>query len=253
MLAANASASQNLHKQSSAAIWSMAIAGVGATLIAGAFAMWMTTMKITRPLARMIERMKALAKGDHGIEIDGVLRRDEIGEMAGAVQVFKSNAIRRVQARAGGRRPSLRGGGRAARVEGEKARAAATQGKAMASLGDGLKRIAGGDLTTRLDSDFPAEFARIREDFNAASEKLMETPARRHFEHRRDSCRRAGHLTASDNLSQRTEQQAASLEETAAALVRVTKDADRSRRKAPSMEPGGRQRRRRRQKGRDHR
>ena len=55
-------------------------------------------MKIARPLARMIERMKALANGDHSVEIDGVDRRDEIGEMAAAVEVFKINAIQRVRA-----------------------------------------------------------------------------------------------------------------------------------------------------------
>ena len=175
VIASNAEASQSLRKQASAAIWSMAIAGVGATLIAGVIAIWMTTMKIARPLARMIERMKALAKGDHGIEIDGVDRRDEIGEMAGAVQVFKTNAIQRVQAEKEAAEHRSEAEAQRGRVEGEKARAAEVQSKAMASLGDGLQRLAGGDLTTRLDSDFPSEFAKIRDDFNAAAEKLMGT------------------------------------------------------------------------------
>jgi methyl-accepting chemotaxis protein len=222
VIASNAEASQSLRKQASAAIWSMAIAGVGATLIAGVIAIWMTTMKIARPLARMIERMKALAKGDHGIEIEGVDRRDEIGEMAGAVQVFKTNAIQRVQAEKEAAENRSEAEAQRGRVEGEKARAAAVQSRAMASLGDGLQRLAGGDLTARLDSDFPSEFAKIRDDFNAAAEKLMETvrgvvssTSVIHSGTRELSA-------ASDNMSRRTEQQAASLEETAAALEEIT-------------------------------
>ena len=222
VIASNGEASQSLRKQTSAAIWSMAIAGVGVTFVAGMIAIWMTTMKIARPLTRMIARMKALAKGDHSIEIDGIDRRDEIGEMAGAVQVFKTNAIQRVQAEKEAAEHRSEAEAERGRVESEKARAAEVQSKAMASLGDGLQRLAGGDLTTRLDSDFPSEFAKIRDDFNAAAEKLMETVRGVVSSTGAIHSGARGISSASDNLSQRTEQQAASLEETAAALCEIT-------------------------------
>jgi methyl-accepting chemotaxis protein len=41
--------------------------------------------------------MKALAGGDLGVEVDGHNRRDEVGDMARAVQVFKDNAIERTR------------------------------------------------------------------------------------------------------------------------------------------------------------
>ena len=71
-LAANAKASQDLNRQANDATVSMAVAGIAATLLAGAFAAWMTTFKVARPLSRMVERMKALAGGDLGVEIEGL-------------------------------------------------------------------------------------------------------------------------------------------------------------------------------------
>ena len=228
LLAANATASQGLNVKSSVAIWSMAGVGLASTLLAGAFALWMSTFKITRPLSRMVERMRALAKGDLKVEIDGLERGDEVGEMANAVQVFKTNAIERVRAEKEAAEHRAENEAERRRVEAEKARAAETQGQAMAQLGDGLRRLAGGDLTTRLDQRFPAEFAKIHDDFNAAASKLMQTV--------RAVVTSAGAIhagsreisTSSDDLSRRTEQQAAQLEETAAALDEITATLKRS-------------------------
>src|SRR6266404_1421319 len=50
---------------------------------------------ITRPLQRMTGAMKDLAGGKLDVEVPGIGRRDEIGEMADAVEVFKSNAVTR--------------------------------------------------------------------------------------------------------------------------------------------------------------
>ncbi|NPV23560.1 methyl-accepting chemotaxis protein [Bradyrhizobium aeschynomenes] len=50
---------------------------------------------ITHPLNRMTAAMKSLAGGRLDVEVPGIGRRDEIGEMAGAVEVFKSNAVAR--------------------------------------------------------------------------------------------------------------------------------------------------------------
>ncbi|RAI44381.1 methyl-accepting chemotaxis protein [Rhodoplanes roseus] len=51
--------------------------------------------RITTPLQRMTATMKSLAAGALEVAIPGTGRRDEIGEMAGAVAVFKANAIER--------------------------------------------------------------------------------------------------------------------------------------------------------------
>ena len=51
---------------------------------------------ITRPLQRMTVAMKALAGGKLDVEVPGIGRHDEVGEMAEAVEVFKSNAAARL-------------------------------------------------------------------------------------------------------------------------------------------------------------
>ena len=222
LLAANAGASQGLNVKASEAVTSMAVVGVVSTLLAGAFALWMSTFKISRPLVRMVERMGALARGDLEVEIDGLERGDEVGEIANAVQVFKTNAVERVRVEKEAAEHRAEVETERRRVEAEKARAAETQTQAMSQLGDGLRRLAGGDLTSRLDQRFPAEFAKIRDDFNSAASKLMETV--RAMVASTTAIHAGSHeiSTSSDDLSRRTEQQAARLEEAAAALDEIT-------------------------------
>ncbi len=50
---------------------------------------------VTKPLHRMTVAMKALAGGRLDVEVPGIGRHDEVGEMAEAVEVFKSNALAR--------------------------------------------------------------------------------------------------------------------------------------------------------------
>jgi methyl-accepting chemotaxis protein len=49
---------------------------------------------ISGPLTAMTVAMKRLSGGDKAVELPGIGRADEIGDMADAVQVFKSNMIR---------------------------------------------------------------------------------------------------------------------------------------------------------------
>ncbi|PYF02762.1 methyl-accepting chemotaxis sensory transducer with Cache sensor [Rhodopseudomonas faecalis] len=51
--------------------------------------------RITGPLIRMTAAMKELASGKLEVEVPGIGRSDELGEMAEAVEVFKVNAIER--------------------------------------------------------------------------------------------------------------------------------------------------------------
>src|SRR5689334_5314075 len=50
---------------------------------------------ITAPLQRMTATMNDLASGNLDVEVSGIGRGDEVGEMAKAVEVFKSNAVAR--------------------------------------------------------------------------------------------------------------------------------------------------------------
>src|SRR6201996_6667258 len=73
--------------------WMLGLAILGIAVIAGGTA-WMIGRSISRPLALLGARMRALADGALDGEIPGIGRRDEVGEMAATVQIFKDNAVR---------------------------------------------------------------------------------------------------------------------------------------------------------------
>jgi methyl-accepting chemotaxis protein len=64
-------------------------------LLIGGLIVYVAITSITRPIAGMTAAMKTLADGDTDVEVPAVGQKDEIGQMAGAVQVFKDNAIER--------------------------------------------------------------------------------------------------------------------------------------------------------------
>jgi methyl-accepting chemotaxis protein len=51
--------------------------------------------RVTRPISAITQTMRRLAMGEVAVEIPGMARKDEVGEMANAVQVFKENALER--------------------------------------------------------------------------------------------------------------------------------------------------------------
>ena len=90
------------------------------------------------------------------------------------------------------------------------------------SVGQGMAALAAGDLTYRLSDDIPPEYAKLRDDFNAAMIALEETIGTVAATTRSIGASSTEMAQASDDLSQRTERQAASLEQTAAALDEIT-------------------------------
>jgi len=70
----------------------MIIAGVVGVVV-GIMLAWLIGNGITGPIGKMTAVMGRLADGDTSVDIEGAERSDEIGLMAGAVQVFKDNAI----------------------------------------------------------------------------------------------------------------------------------------------------------------
>jgi methyl-accepting chemotaxis protein len=89
--------------QVSASSFSMARWGMIGSLILGAtatfLAIWTAIGGVIRPLAAITETMQRLVKGERGITVPGQHRKDEVGTMAQAVQVFKENAEEMVRLR----------------------------------------------------------------------------------------------------------------------------------------------------------
>jgi methyl-accepting chemotaxis protein len=63
-------------------------------MIIGLCLAFMVGKSISCPLVNMTESMETLADGNLDVEINGLNRKDEIGNMASALQIFKENAIK---------------------------------------------------------------------------------------------------------------------------------------------------------------
>jgi len=96
LAAVTGESSKRLAEESSAVseaniIFSIVILGLG--IAAFVVSVWIVLGRVTKPLERMTRAMGLLAAGDHSIEVPSIGRKDEIGDMAQALQVFKDNAI----------------------------------------------------------------------------------------------------------------------------------------------------------------
>ncbi len=168
------------------------------------------TRTVTRPVHMMTARMDGLVRGDLVTAIPAMHRRDEIGRMARAVEVFRREAVEK------------------RRLEAAAVAAAAQQGLVVDSLASGLARLALGDLTTALHAAFAPEYERLRTDFNATAAGLRDAMTAILANTAAIRCGAGDIALASDELSRRTEQQAASLAQTAAALDDITATVKRS-------------------------
>ncbi|MEO0930266.1 MAG: HAMP domain-containing methyl-accepting chemotaxis protein [Pseudomonadota bacterium] len=157
-----------------------------------------------QPLGRLEQAMQAVASGNYQSEILDTDRNDEIGRLAANLD-------------------HMRNGLDAAAHAAETASADQQEQKdVIATLTAGLKKLAAGDMTVRIDQQFSEKYKQLKEDFNDASLTLHDTlqsvvdNARLIQQEAEDIGRQSG------ELSQRTETQAATLEETAAALDELT-------------------------------
>ena len=87
----DAAAQRGADIYASARFWSFAALFVSIAL--GAGVAYMIISSVSKPISAMTAAMKRLAAHDLKTEIVGVGRKDEIGAMAGAVQIFKDNMV----------------------------------------------------------------------------------------------------------------------------------------------------------------
>ena len=112
------------------------------------------------------------------------------------------------------------------RTEAERAARADEQSFVVAALAGGLKQIADGNLTYRLTDAVAPDYEQLKGDFNAAIEKLQAKMGHA-LEAVSISAENIRNGTtdmsiAADDLSRRTEQQAAALEETTSAIASIS-------------------------------
>jgi methyl-accepting chemotaxis protein len=183
---------------------------------------WVAQSGITTPMVRLRDRMAQLAEGDTHGAIDGLDRRDEVGQMAGAVAVFRDNAVDRIRLEGEAEKSRNHSDSERREREAQRATEAADLSRAVSALGDGLRRLAAGDLASRINTAFVGDLDSLRQDFNNSILRLNDTMQTVGANARAITAGATEIRASADELSKRTEQQAASVEETAAALEEIT-------------------------------
>ncbi|QDX25761.1 HAMP domain-containing protein [Sphingomonas suaedae] len=192
-----------LTESTNGAVTSMLVIGLLGVVLAVGFGIFVARRTIIAPLLGLEGTMRTLASGNNAIDVVGTDRRDEVGEMAKAVLVFR-DAAREL-----------------ARTEAAKAAAEAEQKQVIDTLSHHLETLAQGDLSRGIDAEFSGSYAGLKANFNGAVESL-----RTLIQSVMDSARTIGAGSseieqASEDLARRTESAAASLEETSAAVSQI--------------------------------
>jgi len=189
-----------------------------ATVLVG----WLMVRGIAHPVTGMTAAMRKLAAQDFTAKIPGAGRRDEIGAMASAVQVFKENGLERQKLEAEAAEFQKNLDKKLKDMEAAFEASGAAQKEVVEGLAASLAKLAKGDLTARLNQEVDASYAALKSDFNQAMASLQETMKSIAANTSGVRSGAAEITSASDDLARRTEQQAATLEQTAAALDEVT-------------------------------
>jgi methyl-accepting chemotaxis protein len=198
-----------------AAIWTVALIGA-----LSAFAIPLAR-GLVRPLQAMTSAMGRLAAGDLSADVPAQDRRDEVGLMSKAVQHFKETAIEKARLKKESDEQSQSVEATRRRTEDERRNAAERQERAIRVVGESLSGLAEGRLTKRITAEIPEEYQKLKDDFNVTADKLQK--AMWAVKLAADNINfGAGEISqASTDLAHRNERQAASLEETAAALNEI--------------------------------
>ena len=178
--------------------------------------------RLLSPLNRATAAMNRLAEGHVDVELAGVDRADEIGDLARAFRNFRENLIARRDAEAEEQRNRDRVAEIQSMSDAERIAELNRTKTAVDALAEALDRLAQGDLASRITTSFDGEYDRLRTNFNQSADRLQAAMVDITGVSHEIRSSSAEMRSASDDLARRTEQQAAALEQTAAALNEIT-------------------------------
>lgn len=219
-----------------------------------------TLLFVTRPLGILTSVAERFAEGDLSLVTGFKRNTGEFGRLANALKTVRKSVLekerdhreaqqraieemerklekeRREQAREDAKKAALLAEEHANRnrealetaarpdnqAEAETERNAEAQHRVVAALAQGMRQLAGGDLSVRISDPFPEDYEALRDDFNEAATILNDAVAEIVESADRVDSGTVEIFFAVDNLSRRTEQSAATLEQTAAALNELT-------------------------------
>lgn len=216
-----------------ATIVTSVVGGVTAASIIAAILGIFLSIYLSRKLSTIVQQTRRLASGDLDVVITGDGGNVELGQLSQALTSFKENAIQRIAQE------------EAARTARDEARAireadSATQTRVVQDIGEGLKRLAQGDISYSIDSTandpFPAQYDSLREAFNSVASTLSATLSRVREVATNVRAGSEEITAAAHDLASRAETQATTLEQSAAALSELTESVRVTAARAKSAE-----------------
>jgi methyl-accepting chemotaxis protein len=239
------------------AVWTIVILAALCVLVACGILFGLIRQMVGRPLGAMGATVETMAGGNYEVTVPGTARVDEMGTLARAVEVFRENGIKVGQMTeeeklASVRRRQERGDMMVAlqAAFGEVVDAAIagdftkrvhaqfpdpelnslansvnqlveTVDGGLGEVGGVLAALADTDLTKRMHGQYSGSFAKLKEDTNAVGDKLTDVVTQLRDTSRALKTATSEILSGANDLSERTTKQAATIEETSAAMEQL--------------------------------
>jgi methyl-accepting chemotaxis protein len=194
-------------------------------IVIGLISIVLVARSLAKPLRKLDAAMTRLAGGDLAVEPPALGRSGVYASIARAFERIKQAMVEDdQQARAATARREARLADEAVRreTEAEREAAAREQERTVSALAEACERLSEGALTFRISAEFPPAYQKVKDDFNGAIAQMQSAVAVISDSVRGIRVNADAVAHASDDLSRRTEQQAATLEETASALGEIT-------------------------------
>ncbi len=197
-------------------------------LMGAVLTMALLSRMLLRPIPHLTDTASEIADGNHDVDVPYRDATNEIGKLARAIEVFQQNDIKKLQAEKEALDVRQTSETDRARRDEEREEAASELSGATVALGEALHKLADGDLTVRVSEHLPENLQSLGRDFDMAVSQLEETienVLRGVTQLKTGTNEIAG---ASKDLSTRTESQATTLQQTAAAVTEITETVNRT-------------------------
>ncbi|KQX35790.1 hypothetical protein ASD04_13545 [Devosia sp. Root436] len=237
-------------------LWVLLGVGAVSLVILGVLGYVMSRLMMAA-VPKLAQTMKAVAEGDYETEVPFITQGNEVGEMARAVEIFRENGLKVSQMTEEERAASQRrrvertdmmvalqaafgevvdaaiAGDFSKRVHaqfpdaelnalaGSVNNLVETVDRGISETGSVLAALADTNLTKRMAGDYQGSFAKLKADTNAVGDKLTDVVTQLRSTSRALKTATGEILSGANDLSERTTKQAATIEETSAAMEQL--------------------------------
>ena len=227
-----------------AIFWSNArviIAVILSVIVLTSLIAFVVIRSIVKPLVMLKTAIVEIASENTEVTLVGDQRKDEIGSMARAVAVLRDSVIERkaLRVKQAEQQQQLDEERHGAEVERQRhadevQASADAQAEAIDRLGSALEQLADGKLNVKIETSFTGELDKVRQAFNRTVEQFSGIVVRLRQTSRGVKTATGEILSGANDLSERTTKQAATIEETSAAMEQLANTVMENAKKAGS-------------------